>query len=110
MQQITLSGWATVDSEDYVDSIGKKYKRFIVRCMSYDRMSRKIYTDYTCYTYLTQLDDIKKGDDVVLTGKQTLGVTQDEKGNPKVLASVVIHQITVKHRDKKDPDSLKAPS
>ena len=99
MQQITLSGWATRDSELYVDNVGKEYKRFTIRCMSLDRTNRKMYTEYTCYSYLNQLADIKRGDEVFLTGKQSLGITQDEKGNFKPLANVVVHQITVRRQN-----------
>ena len=98
MQQITISGWAPYDSEVCSDNYGRNYKRFVTRCVSYSRTNTRIYTEYSCKCYLSQIDDIKKGDEVFLTGKLALGITQDEKGNPKLIANVHVNQIAIRHK------------
>jgi len=94
MQQVSISGVLNSDSEQCTDVSGRTYLRFTVRCESRDKLSRKYHTYYTCFCYIGGVKDLKKDDQVFVTGKQSVGIKYDKNNSPYPYITVMVYQIS----------------
>ena len=94
MQQITICGTLISDAESCTDRNGRPYIRFEVNCDDPDITGRTQYTHYHCTCYLNNLDKLKKGDQVFLTGKLMAKLTIGRDGKPYMNLNVMVYQAT----------------
>ena len=92
MQQITISGTLLSNAESCSDRTGRKYARFKVTCGDTDLQGRVQFTHYHCTCYLPNYDNLKKGDQVFITGKLSARISFDEDGKPYLNLNVMVFQ------------------
>jgi hypothetical protein len=94
MQQITISGTLVSDVESCTDKNSRPYMRFEVKCADPDITGRVQFTLYHCTCYLSNLENIKRGDQVFLTGKLTAKLTLGRDGKPYMNLNIMVYQAT----------------
>lgn len=98
MQQVTISGTLYRDAEKCIDRNGRKYIRFVVTCGSDEPGGRTEFTHYQCTCYMTGFENMKKGDQVFVTGKFSARTRVDDKGKTYMNLNVMVHQINGGYR------------
>lgn len=95
MQQITISGTLLNDAEQCKDKNGKYYVRFKVTCGDQDINGRVQFTHYHCTCYLPGFEELKKGDQIFVTGKLSAkaGVSNTD-GKAYLNLNVMVYQAT----------------
>lgn len=106
MQQITISGTLSNDIERCKDKNGNSYIRFKVACGDTDINGRVQFTHYHCTCYVSGFEDLKKGDQVFVTGKFSAKITNSAKdGTPYLNLNVMVYQVSggykIQEREKK---------
>ena len=109
MQMISISGTLLVDAEKCVGRNGVSYIRFDVTCPDQDAYGRTIYTHYHCTCYINGFDQLRKGDQVFISGKFHAKLSVDEKGKPYMNLNIMVYQITAGYRkSSREPKPIKA--
>lgn len=96
MEAITLSGILADDCEKKTDKKGHQYIRFKVSCEGTDIYGKPRITQYRCYLYNMQFDNLKKGELVFLTGSFNLN-----QFNGRINCDIYVQQIARGCYDKK---------
>lgn len=93
-----ISGTLSGDAERCVDKNSRPYIRFTVTCGDADINNRTVYTHYQCTCYMTGYENMKKGDQVFLTGRFSAKQRTDDKGKTYMNLNVMVYQITGGYR------------
>lgn len=94
MQQITISGTLSADAEKCRDKNGNPYVRFKVACGDNDINGRTIFTYYHCTCYISGFEDLKKGDQVFVTGKLSAKIGNSVKdGTAYLNLNIMVYQV-----------------
>lgn len=103
MQRVTLSGTLVTDVFRQLDKNGRQYIRFTLACGTLNTNQRMEYTYYKCVSYIRGYDELKKGDQLFLTGKlqATIGYNEDRSPMLNLLVSVTEMTGGQKEEDKK---------
>lgn len=94
MQQITISGTLLSGAEQCTDKNGNTYVRFDVTCGESDINGRVEYTHYHCTCYISGFENLKKGDQVFITGKLRAKVSTGKDGKAYLNLNVMVYQAT----------------
>lgn len=89
MEAIMLSGVVSEDCEKKTDKKGHDYVRFKLGCEGIDIYGKPRVTQYRCYLYNMQYDNLKKGELVTLTGSFNCN-----QFNGKINFDIYVHQIS----------------
>lgn len=110
MQQITISGTLSSEVERCKDKNGNSYIRFKVVCGDTDINGRSVFTHYHCTCYISGFEDLKKGDQVFITGKLSAKISISAKdGNPYLNLNVMVYQASAGYKqDEKEKKNQKA--
>lgn len=100
MQQITISGTLLEDAVVCTDKNQHTYTRFKVTCGEYDVLNRLQYTIYYCTCYLPNLNNLKKGDQVFVTGKFSAKIITGDDGKPYLRLNVMVLQASGGYKKK----------
>ncbi len=92
MEQITISGVLDNDSEKCIDANNRPYCRFVASCPYEDKFGRTRYRHYNCICYVSGYDNLKKGDQIFLSGKFSAALLLDEKGKPYMELNIMVYQ------------------
>lgn len=103
MEIVTISGTLYTDSSVAKDKNGRQFTRMTVTCGSSDPNGAPVFTHYKCICYLKGYENLKKGDQVFLTGSQKISIWVDQNGKPWLNIDVMVHHISCgyKGEDKK---------
>lgn len=99
METINISGRLYKDAEQCVDRNGKTYTRIIVTCGASVPDGRSRFTHYRCTCYQRGYENLKKHEQVFITGSLAVTTSKDDRGSFYVNLDVVVYQIA---RGKKD--------
>ena len=80
------------DAEKCIDKSKRNYSRFSVSCGNAGPDGRVEYTHYRCICYLSGFENLKKGDQVFVTGKLSARLRTDEKGHTYMNLDVMVYQ------------------
>lgn len=95
MQSIIITGTLLEDAEPGQDKNGLNFTRFTVTCGETGANERAYFTHYKCTCYLKGYDNLKKKDQVTVTGKVTIRISKTKDTNePYLNINVLVHSIS----------------
>lgn len=78
MEIITVTGVVSSECEKRKDKRGHEYIRFKIGCKGLDTYGRPRQTQYRCFCYNMQFDNLQKGEDLAVSGSLNINYYNDK--------------------------------